>query len=333
MSVLYKSVTIGAAILAAASTINAQSLLTPQNNTFASNYRISPQQQLDAQIDDLVANNIEVALNFERSNHANGSVQDEPFYRVPSNASDAPPGALLKLQISANTSAYTLPPNTALSRILYQSRTLNGTAVPASAFILWPYTPRVEHDGYPVVGWAHGTSGEFGNCAPSHIRNLWYQFTAPYTLALQGYVVVAPDYAGLGVNRNINGEEIRHEYLANPAHANDMFYSVQAAQTAFASLSKRFVMMGHSQGGGAAWAAARRQVEEPVHGYLGAIAGSPITNIGNLLDLSGGATGDVVALFTNALPAVFPQFNESDFLTPAGLARFALIKELQGCNS
>ena len=328
-----KSLAIGAAMLAVASAISAQSPLTAEDDMSASDSRITPPQQVHAGMDHVVANNIKVALNFERSRFSNGSVDDEPFYRLPSNASDAAPGALLKLQISANTSAYTLPPNTALSRILYQSRTLNGTAVPASAFILWPYTPRVEHDGYPVVGWAHGTSGGFGNCAPSHIRNLWYQFTAPYTLALQGYVVVATDYVGLGVNRDFDGEEIRHTYLANIAHANDMFYSVQAAQTAFTSLSKRFVMMGHSQGGGAAWAAARRQVEEPVHGYLGTIAAAPVTNVGRLLDRSGGMAGDTVLLLANSIPAIFPSFNASDFLTPAGLAYFALIRETQGCNS
>ena len=67
-----------------------------------------------------------------------------------------------------------------------QAESLNGTLSPASAYILWPYTPRVVVDGFPVICWAHGTGGGFGECAPSHVRNLWYQFTAPYTLALQG---------------------------------------------------------------------------------------------------------------------------------------------------
>ena len=182
-----------------------QSLLTAQNVTFASAFHLTRQQQLDAGLNASQVNNIEVALNFERSNWAHGSVGTDPFYRLPSNATSAPPGALLKLEVSANTSGYTVPPNTALSRILYQSRTLNGSSVPASAYILWPYTPRVEHDGYAVIGWAHGTSGAFGECAPSHIRNLWYQFTTPFTAALQGYVVVAPDYAGLGVDHKSNG--------------------------------------------------------------------------------------------------------------------------------
>ena len=315
------------------STTKAQQLLSPQNDTFASSVFFSSEQLQQAGINETVANNMQVALNFERSNWANGSVDTEPFYRVPKNASGAPPGALLKLQISANTSSYTLPPNTALSRILFQTKTLNGTSVPASAYILWPYTPRNESDGYPVVGWAHGTSGAFGDCAPSHIRNLWYQFAAPYMLALQGYVVVAPDYAGLGVNHDAQGKIIRHVYAANPAHANDLFYSVQAAQSAFATLSKRFVLMGHSQGGGAAWGAAQRQALEPVEGYLGAIAGSPVTDAHALIQLGGPSAGGAGMLSANGLPDIFPSFNASSFLTPAGLKLYNLVSEIQGCNS
>lgn len=106
--------------------------------------------------------------------------------------------------------------------------------MPASAFVLWPWMahrdPRTGK--YAVVGWAHGTSGVFAECAPSHIRNLLYQYSAPYILALQGYVVVAPDYTGLGVDHYANGTQFRHLYLNNPSHANDMFLSVEAAQTA-----------------------------------------------------------------------------------------------------
>ncbi|KAL8827208.1 MAG: hypothetical protein Q9191_003329 [Dirinaria sp. TL-2023a] len=328
-----QSIAIVLTALAFLAVTNAQSVLIPQNDTFASSAQLSEQQQSDAGINDTLAENINVALEFEQSNWAGSSVHTDPFYRLPSNASHAPPGSLLKVQVYTNTSLYTLPPNTALSRILYQSRTLNGSTVPNSAYILWPYTPRTEADGYPVVGWAHGTSGAFGECAPSHVRNLWYQFAAPFTLALQGYVVVAPDYAGLGIDRDSEGKEIRHPYFANPAHANDLFYSVQAAQTAFPSLSKRFVLMGHSQGGGAAWGAAQRQALEPVDGYLGAVAGSPVTNLHDIIQLGGISFQAVGMLIANALPQIFPSFNASEILTPSGVKRYALLSQIQGCRS
>ena len=57
-----------AALLASAVITKAQQLLSPQNNTFASAVSLTQEQLLKAGINDTVANNIEVALNFERSN-------------------------------------------------------------------------------------------------------------------------------------------------------------------------------------------------------------------------------------------------------------------------
>ena len=151
---------------------------------------------------------------------------------------------------------------------------------------------------------------------------------------LQGYVVVAPDYAGLGVDRDAKGNPIIHQYLSSPSHANDLFYSVQAAQTASKSLSKQFVVMGHSQGGGAAWAAAQRQALPPVDGYLGSIAGSPATDALDIMEkIDSSVSGGYVALFTRALTSVFPGFDTGTILTKAGLKRLELLEPIQGCNS
>ncbi|KAL8807173.1 MAG: hypothetical protein Q9182_000855 [Xanthomendoza sp. 2 TL-2023] len=290
-----------------------------------------------------ISDTARAALAFERSNWANGSVEADDFYTVPTNSSNLPAGTLLKLELYTNTSKYTLPPQTALSRILFQSKTFNGSLVPGSAYILWPYSPRVQPDGtYQVVAWAHGTSGAFPACAPSHIRNLWYQFTAAFPVALQGYVVVAPDYAGLGVSKTADGHPIIHQYLVNPAAANDLFYAVEAAQSAFSTLSKEFVVMGHSQGGGAAWAAAERQAKTPVKGYLGAVVASPGTNIIEILRIAASALGTqavlemlggAFAILARGVPTVFPDFDVGEVLTPAGVQRLRVLEQIQGCNS
>ncbi|KAF1957231.1 prolyl aminopeptidase-like protein [Byssothecium circinans] len=269
---------------------------------------------------------VQQALQWERDQWTDGNVSESEFYTVQADAATATPGSLLKLEEVTNTSAYALPPATALSRFIYQSETLNGTKVPVSAYILWPYAPRESADGYQVVAWAHGTSGVTPNTAPSHHKNLWMHFLAPYNLALQGYVVVATDYAGLGVGKTASGEPILHEYLAAPAHANDAVYSVQAAQQAFPQLGKRFVVIGHSQGGAAAWAAAQRQVVKPVDGYLGAVAVAPVTSIleepepiRSILELG----------VIPAIAAYFPDFNVSDVYTPEGLERSALVRAVE----
>lgn len=273
------------------------------------------------------------ALNFERSNWANGSVAEDDFYRVPSAASTASAGALLKVQLDANTSAYTLPPNTAISRIMFQSETLNGTTVPVSAYVLWPYLPIAQSDGFRVVVWGHGLSGIWGNCAPSHYKNLFYQFAAPYQLVLRGYVVVAPDYAGLGITEDAKGNAVNHTWFPNLSHANDLFYSVQAAQFAFKELSKQFVIMGHSQGGGATWRAAQRQAVRPVKGFLGAIAASPPTNFIEYATSSALLSIASPWQLVQGLLSIFPDFDPSDILTPTGLKLYSFYAEIQGCNS
>lgn len=272
---------------------------------------------------------------FERTLWANGSVvTEEDFYRVPIDTSSLPAGSLLKLQLDANTSAYALPPGTALSRILYQTKNLNGSLVPASAFILWPYAARSQRDGYAVVGFAHGSTGWLPECAPSHWKNLNYEFRTPYILALQGYVVVAADYLGLGVAKDAAGKPTVHPWLAFPSHANDVFYSIQAAQSAFKELSKQFVIIGHSQGGGTAWAAAQRQALSPVQGYLGSVALAPVTSF---LEISEGRDlEDFYSRFfwpgiSQAAATIFPGFDAGTFLTPAGLARVQLYQDVHGC--
>ena len=261
---------------------------------------------------------IKESLEFEKSNWALGSVIGDPFYDAPHEPSDAPPGTLLKVEKSTDTSKYLIPSSCALSRFIYQSETLTGSKVPVSAYVLWPYSPRSQpppDGGYPVVAWAHGTSGFDANAAPSHHKNLWQHFLAPYQIALQGYVVVATDYAGLGVYQYPSGEAIVHEYLAPPAQANDIVQSVTAARAAFPELSMDFVAIGHSQGGGAAWAVAQKAASTSIPGYLGAIAISPYTN---MLEMDNEVTKFLTAAMCPGLASAFPDFNPQDLLTAEG---------------
>jgi hypothetical protein len=160
----------------------AQEVLSAQSNTFNSsfNYYDALLQNIlpNITLENTTANNLNIALNFERGNWASLDVRSDAFYSAPSNISHLPPGSLLKVEEYTNTSFYVLPPNTGLSRFLYQTETINGSAVPNSAYVLWPWMPRVDPatGKWPVVGWAHRTSGVYANCAPSHVRDLWYQY-------------------------------------------------------------------------------------------------------------------------------------------------------------
>lgn len=269
------------------------------------------------------------ALAYDRANYVNGVVTEDPFYTVlPPDAASAAPGTMLKVEKQTNATLFALPPTSSLSRFIYQSKTLNGSLVPVSAYVLWPYTPRKQKDGFAVVVWAHGSSGLTSNCAPSHIRNLWQHFLAPFLLSMQGYVVVATDYAGLGVPFDAKNNSIIHEYMASPSLANDVLYSVQAAQSAFPELSKDFVVFGHSLGGGAAWAVAQKQVNESTPGYLGAIAGSPTTAVLNETGIAGTA---IAALIAPGVASAISGFKTTDITTPASQAALDQMFEYGGC--
>lgn len=269
---------------------------------------------------------------FELSYRAHSSVAEDPFYTVPKNATDVAPGTLLKVERETNTSFYTLAPNLSLSRFMYQSKTSNGTLVPVSAYILWPYIAREYGDGLPVVVWAHGTSGANDECAPSNIQNLWHHFQAPYQLALLGYVVVATDYAGLGVGADASGKFIVHEYLNGLAQANDVAYSIPAAQKAFPELSKRFIVVGSSEGGLAAWGFAERLVSEPMNGHLGTIALSPAIRILNS-NATEAIMPQILLLIAPSLIANFPAFKPEQIFTPKGQKVLEAYVALKGCNT
>ena len=216
---------------------------------------------------------------FQKTLKVNRSISDDPFYAVPPGTADTSAGTLLKLEKETDISKYSLAPGLSLSRFMYQSKTSTGALVPVSGCILWPYTARM-HKGKPaMVVWAHGTSGAFPECAPSNTHNLWHHFQCPFQLALFGYTVIAPDYAGLGVGTDASGLSILHEYITGPAQANDLFHSIPAARSAFPELSDDFVLIGSSLGGGAAWSFAEKLVKEPISGHLGTAIIHPVTRV------------------------------------------------------
>jgi pimeloyl-ACP methyl ester carboxylesterase len=269
---------------------------------------------------------ITLTASWEAQQHA---PTDFSFYQIPSNfSSKLKPGSLLRVEAATNLANYTVPSGLTMSRIIYTTTDLHEKVLPASAYILWPYIQpnkspiRGEKSGYPMVAWAHGTSGLFRACAPSNYRNLQYHFMAPFMFALQGIAVVAPDYAGLGFKTLPSGEAIRHPWLTGPAQANDLANAITAARTAFPGLLSPdgdFVAVGHSQGGAATWAFAERLVSNPMSGYKGTVSIAPpvrlIQHLENTLantsqpfsNLVLGAQPKIVA----AVTAVFPKYNYS----------------------
>lgn len=310
---------------------------------FNSSFTLTQAQIEAANLSAGVATDIENTIRYDFSQLAFGGPGQDDFYTLPpltqtrtGNSTALKPGLLLKVQDYTNTSEYVLPPNLALSRILYTTTNLNGTVIPASGFILWPFQPRqfrtsTSERGAPVVLWAHGTAGLTASRAPSAHRALWYGDNGPFALALAGYAVVAPDYAGLGISASWDGSPIPHQYETSPAGAYDALYGLRAAWEAFpGQLQKRFVAMGHSQGGGVAWGIAElleakaEAFADLVKGYRGTVAGSPMTN------LFASPPWLILPWLSAYLQGVYPSFDPSEWLTPLGLARVELLRQIQG---
>ena len=112
--------------------------------------------------------------------------------------------------------------------------------------------------GWPVVSWAHGISGLGDSCAPSKVGPVLRQRDWSYlrTWMRQGYAVVASDYVGLGTPGLM-------PYLDGKATAHSVVDMVKAGVAFTAGkkprlrLSKRWVTIGQSQGGGASVYTAR----------------------------------------------------------------------------
>ena len=247
-----------------------------------------------------------------------------PFYDAPEPWRPAKPGTLIR---SEPCNDYRFPSDLApadlgitTTRFLYHSRSVAGTDVPASGVILLPNgtAPAL---GWPVVVWAHGTSGVARAAAPSLMKDLYYGWEGLLQWPLLGYAVVAPDYAGLGTNAP-------HQYLAAPAQANDVLYAVPAARQAARQLGSRWVAVGHSEGGLAVLKLAEVQARLKDPNCLGVIAIAPP----GAWEASLGAINDSMyrgyaAFVAFGLKAVYPDFEYGDLLSPEATKLMPVVKD------
>jgi hypothetical protein len=302
---------------------------TSWNSTFA----LSPDQVKLANLTDDSAKIISQIVNFDRTLLANGGPYQDDFYTLPEDLT--PPikgGKLLKLQEVADPGNYTIPATTAMSRFIYSTTNFNGTVIPASAYVLWPYQAKQipgANGRVPTILWTHGTAGWAASQAPSAHRSLFYGDIMPYALALAGYAVVAPDYAGLGVGKSWDGSEVPHQYALYTVGAGDALHALRAAFEAFPDrLTSRYVNIGHSQGGVISWGVAEG-LAQPANSdlaktHLGSIVFGPQPNPFAL------APELLLGWVGKYLTGVFPTFNISAWLTPLGINRLEVFNEIEG---
>jgi dipeptidyl aminopeptidase/acylaminoacyl peptidase len=130
-------------------------------------------------------------------------------------------------------------------KIVYRTRTGQGVAVQARGIVVVP-AGRAPDGARDIVAWSHGTTGIADGRAPS--ANSWrFSIIAGLGPMLQrGYVVVAPDYIGLG-------SPGAHPFLVGKDTGQAVLDAVRAAAAVpRANAGRRFALWGESQGGHAA---------------------------------------------------------------------------------
>lgn len=243
------------------------------------------------------------------------------FYDTPSLASSKP-GDLLRQEPGIG---FALPSGATAVRILYHSLSADGADVATSGVVLIP-AGSPPADGWPVIVWAHGTSGVARQCAPSLQKDMEYGEEGLMPMVRARFAVIATDYHGLGT-------QSPHEYLNKTAQGRDVIYSIPAAHAAVPSLARPWVVIGHSQGGLAAWSVAEMQAKLHDPYYRGAISVAPAADLTSII-MGMGKPGSSAAYYLGymayGMHVRTPSFKPSDMLTGEALKRYADVTT-KGC--
>lgn len=176
--------------------------------------------------------------------------------------------------------------------------------------------------GWPVVAWAHGTTGVADCSAPSSSSNLGGQLSVSIPLLAKGYLIAATDYDGLGTPGP-------HPYLDPTAEGRSVIDSVRAAGQ-LTHTSSKWAVFGASQGGQAAWATGELA---PTWGrgtdFLGTVAAAPAADVSGLADeLTKPLAPSLKGLYGFVLYGLklrFPQLNYADYVHGGALAEMSKV--------
>lgn len=226
-------------------------------------------------------------------------------------------------------------------KLTYVTRNARGEKALSTGELFVP-RGRAPKGGWPVISWSHGTSGIGDRCAPS-VRGPALpgrDFPVLRNWMKQGYAIVASDYVGLGTPG-------LHAYLHGRSEAHSVVDMVKAGR-AYAGkhlprrsrLARKWVVVGQSQGAGAAIYTARyatrfggRELD-----YRGAVGTGTPANVETLVAAAGPDFPPVSTELTTfgtyilaGVRYVHPKLGVNSALTPLG--RLALRAAEQRCVS
>jgi pimeloyl-ACP methyl ester carboxylesterase len=240
---------------------------------------------------------------------------------VKAEAGKVPPGQRGKLLSSRPLTNAAALPSAAKNRfITYTSEGVGGKRITVSGTVAVP-EGKAPRGGWPVLSWAHGTTGTADRCAPSadtadgpahdslsiteRYLDKWVQ---------NGFAVVQTDYEGMGTPGG-------HPYMNGASQANTVTDIVRAARKVDHRVGRDWFVAGYSQGGQATlYTAAARQKPRDIR-LKGAVAIAPGSNMSQTAQyVKAQYPGAEIALpflfvLLNGAHAADPTFVPEDLLT------------------
>jgi pimeloyl-ACP methyl ester carboxylesterase len=241
------------------------------------------------------------------------------FYRPPSPLPYAPAGTIIRSQALSLDPG--LPAGARAWRVLYHSTSGSGGDLAESGVVVVPGgTP--PPGGFPIVSWAHGTTGVASGCAPSVTGTSTVPDLASHIRNRQ--IVVASDYRGLGAPG-------QHPYLVGVSEAQDVLDAARAARSLLAGAASNAVaVLGFSQGGQAALFAGEVAPSYAPELFLAGVAAvAPVTSVLDLAPIgdqpppSGQSAFTAMVLY--AWARHYGTFGLGSVLTPAGIADLSAV--------
>lgn len=206
------------------------------------------------------------------------------FYNVSDlDAQSGKPGAIARVQ-----QLYSTPDGMSGWRVIYHSTDKDGNPIFASGLIVAPEVIKANRR-LSIVAWGHPTTGVAERCAPSVGFDPFDSIEGLRSLVAAGYMVVAPDYSGMGVSGPPS-------FLIGESEARTMLDIARAAQELpYISVSKDLAFWGHSQGGHAALFSSQiASTYANEFNIRGVAIAAPATDLGSLIqediDTTGGVT-------------------------------------------
>lgn len=235
-----------------------------------------------------------------------------------------------------------LPAASSSVRVIYRSTAITGAPNVESATVFTP-AGAPPAGGWKIVAWNHVTTGGADVCAPSRATRLWpgtdrrnLEFerltrsgNLLSALLRRGYVVVRPDYEGIGTPGP-------HPYLIGRSLARSAVDAVRATRELVPHTSHAYAVAGHSEGGIAAlWTSHYTREYAPELDLKATLAATPpVDNAGLVFDLGVytgvGQFSALAALMVNgaqlAHPALGTAWATTAVLSRLGRSRFAQLE-------